>query len=81
VSKGSVGIVMAEKKSHPVVASEVYAFAHKLNTGPFRLFSMAYDAYACPKNVMIDDYYNFITHDYVPLYVQSYVIAHRRSFK
>ena len=62
--------------AHHVECVDVYALAKYMNTGPFRLFSMAYDVYACNKNVLIDDYANFRTNGIIPAYVASYVIIH-----
>ncbi len=59
-----------------VEAEDVYALAKSMDTGAFRLFSMAYDAYGCPKNALVNDYERFCDLGRIPLYVQSYVLVH-----
>ena len=65
--------------THHVEAEDVYALARKLGTGPFRLFSMAYDAYACSKCILVNDYSSFRANGIIPQYLQSYVIVHYKD--
>lgn len=62
-----------------IVKEDVYALAKKLHTSPFRVLSMAFDAYACNKNILMDDYSNFRVNEVIPQYLQSYVIVHMKD--
>jgi hypothetical protein len=65
--------------THHVESEDVYALAKKLETGPFRLFSMAFDAESIVGNDCVKDYSNFRANGIIPEYVKRYIEYHNKE--